>query len=58
MIATGKHKNGIYHIAHVNSLHSNFKRWIKPLMVLPRSIWQIICIGLSGFKYHQMKKIR
>lgn len=30
MIATGKHKNGIYHIAHINSLHSNFKRWIKP----------------------------
>ena len=30
MIATGKHKNGIYHIANVNSLHSSFKRWIKP----------------------------
>lgn len=29
-IARGKHKNGIYHISHVNSLHSKFKKWIKP----------------------------
>jgi transposase-like protein len=29
-IASGKHKNGIYHIAHINSLHSSFKRWMKP----------------------------
>lgn len=30
MIASGKHKNGIYHISHVNSLHSKFKKWIRP----------------------------
>lgn len=28
-IASGNHKNGIYHIAHVNSLHSKFKKWIR-----------------------------
>jgi transposase-like protein len=27
-IASGKHKNGVYHIAHVNSIHSKFKKWI------------------------------
>jgi len=27
-IASGKHKNGVYHISHVNSLHSKFKKWI------------------------------
>jgi transposase-like protein len=27
-IASGKHKNGIYHISHVNSLHSKFKKWV------------------------------
>lgn len=27
-IARGKHKNGVYHISHVNSLHSKFKKWI------------------------------
>jgi len=27
-IASGKHKNGVYHISHVNSIHSNFKKWI------------------------------
>lgn len=27
-IKTGKHKEGIYHIEHINSLHSNFKKWM------------------------------
>ena len=27
-IASGKHKNGVYHISHDNSLHSKFKKWI------------------------------
>ena len=27
-IKTGKHKEDIYHIQHINSLHSNLKRWI------------------------------
>lgn len=27
-IASGKHKNGVYHISHVNSIHSKFKKWI------------------------------
>ena len=27
-IASGKHKNGVYHISHVNSLHSKFKKWV------------------------------
>lgn len=29
-IARGKHKNGVYHISQVNSLHSKFKKWIRP----------------------------
>lgn len=29
-IKPGQHKNGIYHIAHINSLHSNFKGWLTP----------------------------
>ncbi len=28
-IKTGKHRNGVYHINHVNSLHSNLKEWIR-----------------------------
>lgn len=28
-IKTGRHKNGIFHINHVNSLHSNLKEWVK-----------------------------
>jgi len=28
-IKTGRHKNGVYHINHVNSLHSNLKEWIR-----------------------------
>jgi len=28
-IKTGKHKNGVYHINHVNALHSNLKEWIR-----------------------------
>lgn len=28
-IASGKHKDGIYHISHVNSLHSKFKKWMR-----------------------------
>jgi transposase-like protein len=27
-IASGKHKNGVYHISHVNSIHSKFKKWV------------------------------
>ena len=27
-IKTGKHKEDIYHIQHINSLHSNLKRWM------------------------------
>lgn len=27
-IKRGKHKEGIYHIQHINSLHSNLKRWM------------------------------
>jgi transposase-like protein len=27
-IESGKHKKGVYHISHVNSLHSRFKRWV------------------------------
>ncbi len=28
-IPRGKHKTGVYHINHVNSLHSKFKNWIR-----------------------------
>jgi len=28
-IKTGQHKNGIYHINHINALHSNLKNWIR-----------------------------
>ena len=28
-IKMGKHKEDIYHIQHINSLHSNLKRWIR-----------------------------
>ena len=28
-IKRGKHKEGIYHIQHINSLHSNLKRWMS-----------------------------
>jgi hypothetical protein len=28
-IPRGKHRNGVYHIAHVNSLHSRFKKWMR-----------------------------
>ena len=27
-IKTGKHKEDIYHIQHINNLHSNLKRWM------------------------------
>lgn len=27
-IKTGKHKEGIYHIQHIHSLHSNLKKWM------------------------------
>lgn len=27
-IESGKHKKGVYHISHVNSLHSKFKQWV------------------------------
>jgi len=27
-IASGKHKNGVYHISHVNALHSKLKKWL------------------------------
>lgn len=29
MIPRGKHKNGVYHISHVNSIHSKFKKWME-----------------------------
>jgi transposase-like protein len=29
-IKRGHHKNGIYHISHINSLHSLFKGWLRP----------------------------
>ncbi len=28
-IKTGRHKNGVYHINHINSMHSNLKEWIR-----------------------------
>lgn len=28
-IKRGKHKEDIYHIQHINSLHSNLKRWMS-----------------------------
>lgn len=28
-IPSGKHKNGVYHISHVNSLHSKFRKWME-----------------------------
>ncbi|MDF2538917.1 MAG: hypothetical protein K0S76_1938 [Herbinix sp.] len=28
-IKTGRHKNGVYHINHVNLLHSNLKEWVN-----------------------------
>lgn len=28
-IRSGKHKEGIYHIQHVNFLHSNLKKWMR-----------------------------
>ena len=28
-IKTGKHKEDIYHIQHINNLHSNLKRWMR-----------------------------
>ena len=27
-IKIGKHKEGIYHIQHINALHSNLKKWM------------------------------
>lgn len=28
-IESGKHKNGIYHINHINALHNKLKLWMK-----------------------------
>lgn len=28
-VKRGHHKNGIYHISHINSLHSQFKSWVR-----------------------------
>lgn len=28
-IKRGKHKEGLYHIQHINALHSNLKKWMK-----------------------------
>jgi transposase-like protein len=28
-IKRGKHKEGIYHIQHINALHSNLKKWMN-----------------------------
>ncbi len=47
-IKTGKHKEGIYHIQHINSLHSNLKNGWVDLMVLQVNIFLTICNGLSG----------
>lgn len=28
-IKRGKHKEGLYHIQHINGLHSNLKKWMN-----------------------------
>ena len=28
-IKRGKHKEGLYHIQHINALHSNLKKWMN-----------------------------
>jgi len=28
-IPSGKHKEGVYHIQHINSIHSKLKRWMR-----------------------------
>lgn len=30
-IERGRHKKGVYHINHINSLHNKLKQWMKPL---------------------------
>ena len=29
-VASGKHSNGVFNLARINSLHSRFKTWIRP----------------------------
>lgn len=55
-IASGKHKNGVYHISHVNSLHNMLKSGLADSMVWQQNICLIICIGSSGYKHFLMKK--
>lgn len=55
-IASDKHKNGVYHISHVNNLHSKFKNGLIDLMVWLLSIFQIICTGSNGYRHFLMKK--
>lgn len=50
-IKRGKHKEGSYHIQHINALHSDLKKWMNSLMVLQQNISAIILSGLNVFKY-------
>lgn len=47
-IKRGKHKEGIYHIQHINAFHSKLKNGWIILMVLQLNTLLIICIGLNG----------
>lgn len=50
LIKRGKHKEGLYHIQHINALHSNLKKWMNRFMVLPLNILVTISSGSNGFK--------
>jgi len=43
----GKHKEDIYHIQYINSLHSDLKRWMSRLMVLQQNILIIISNSIN-----------
>jgi ISXO2 transposase-like protein len=55
-IKRGKHKEGIYHIQHINAFHSKLKKWMNRFSGVATK-YLAICIGLNGLKSLTQRKI-
>lgn len=56
-IRRGKHKEGIYHIQHINAFHSKLKKWMDRFNGVATKYLANYIIGSSGLKSLTQKKI-
>jgi hypothetical protein len=56
-IKRGKHKEGIYHIQHINAFHSKLKKWMDRFNGVATKYLANYIIGLNGLKSSIPRKI-